>query len=150
MFYILSWPALSIPRLFVPPRLAQFHQKRKASSTSSLSLLFPWPPSLHFLYSLTCPNPVFSGCHPCPSIKAALDTAIDGPYANLHCWPSPSFMNSLLGIIHILLTLLVNCSQFLELVFHPFMPFKCCTFLNGSIWMHMGLRVEGWTAAPDE
>lgn len=160
IYYFHQHPPSPDASLLPRNRLTQFHQKRKPSSSNSVSLPFPGPASLHFLHSLALPNPVFSGFHPAPQQKLPLIQPLMGlsqdslwplfspvPTWPLCCirdyWPSPSFMKSLPGIKHTLSTLLVKCPHLLELVFLPFIPLKSCSFPNDSTWMHLGLKVEG-------
>lgn len=148
------------PCFFLETCSIQSYQKRKPSSSSSLSLRFPWPPSLHFLHSLILPNPVFSGFHPHPSVETALGTATDDlslggqwPLSSpvltwlfccvRHCWSSPFFMKPLPGTIHTPSTLPADCPQFLELVLLTVRRLKCCLFPNGSTWINLRFSVEG-------
>lgn len=155
IYYFHQHPPSSDASLLPRNWLTQFHQKRKPSSSNSVSLPFPGPASLHFLHSLALPNPAFSGFHCAPQQKLPLIQPLTGlsqdslwPLSSLvptwpfccirRCWPlHPSWSPSPGS------TLLVKCPHLLESVFLPFIPFKCCSFPNDSTWMHLGLRVEG-------
>lgn len=115
-----------------PTQLVPSEKKTFPSSSISLSLPFPWLPSLLSLHSF----PSLIQCSQASSFtraEAVLDTVsnqwplsssvLSWPFSCItYYWPYPPFIKPLAGIRQILLTLLVNCPEFFNWLSSPLGP----------------------------